>query len=100
MCYVASMAVLYACLGIFQLQLVVPQSPVDPGYTCIGLGIFRIYTKCLAGIFSMCHIDRFIDSGAFHVIVAGRWPSCGDTFFLPRHIFVASRHVLRHLEDF
>jgi hypothetical protein len=39
MCYVASMAVLYACLGIFQLQLVVPNLPVDPGYTCIGLGI-------------------------------------------------------------
>lgn len=38
MCYVASMAVLYACLGIFQLQLVVPYLPVDPGYTCIGLG--------------------------------------------------------------
>jgi hypothetical protein len=32
------MAVLYACLGIFQLQWVVPKSPVDPGYTCIGLG--------------------------------------------------------------
>nr|CAH0099074.1 unnamed protein product [Daphnia galeata] len=57
MCYVASMAVLYACLGIFQLQLVVPQSPVDPGYTCIGLAVVTHFF--FLATFSWLHVMCF-----------------------------------------
>ncbi|XP_046644930.1 probable G-protein coupled receptor Mth-like 3 [Daphnia pulicaria] len=57
MCYVASMAVLYACLGIFQLQLVVPNLPVDPGYTCIGLAVVTHFF--FLATFSWLHVMCF-----------------------------------------